>query len=279
MTCEAPDTGALADLFGSFRLSLRQRSQTETTIELLSSTYPSFSSSTLRCEYSQCRLLSGADCSTFLSGFNNCLQCNAFVCSVRRNEELRLFSANQTMAVAVGGEWVGAVSELEEVSSDVKLEQMSSDIELEEVSSDVELEETSNDIELEEMSSDVELEQTLNRVKLEQPSNDTIINTKHTPTESIAKTHHTPTTNSGLPYYQTSPALSPMLFFLSSPQTPQPSIFGCHADGSCVWLHVGERAPSDVEPGLSPATSMLRRRLHDASGQLGEVGSEIHADN
>ena len=266
MTCEAPDTGALADLFGSFRLSLRQRSQTETTIELLSSTYPSFSSSTLRCEYSQCRLLSGADCSTFLSGFNNCLQCDAFVCSVRRNEELRLFSANQTMAVAVGDawvedEWVGGVSELEEVSSGVKLEQMLSDIELEET------------------SSDMELEQTLNRVKLEQPSNDAIINTKHTPTESIAKTHHTPTTNSGLPYYQTSPALSPMLFFLSSPQTPQPSIFGCHADGSCVWLHVGERAPSDVEPGLSPATSMLRRRLHDASGQLGEVGSEIHADN
>lgn len=47
------------------------------------------------------------------------------------------------------------------------------------------------------------------------------------------------TTTEGLPYYRTSPALNPMLFFFSSPQTPQPSIFGCHADGSCVWLHVG----------------------------------------
>ena len=110
MTCEASDTGALADLFGSFRLSLRQRSQTETTVELLSSAYPSFSSSTLRCEYAQCRLLSGADCSTFLSGFNNCLQCDDFVCSVGRNQELRLFAMrNQSVALDtwswMSGEW------------------------------------------------------------------------------------------------------------------------------------------------------------------------------
>ena len=201
MTCEATAVGALADLFGSFRLSLRQQSQTETTVELLSSAYPSFSSSTLRCEYSQCRLLSGADCSTFLSGYNNCLQCDAFACSVRRNEELRLFaSVNQSVALSVdammSGEWNNAMMELEQVANDTVIE-----------------------------------------IKM---SDDAIDKTRHASKNAIKETHQSPTIDPGLPYYQTSPALNPMLYFFTAPQTPQPSIFGCHADGSCVWLHVGE---------------------------------------
>ena len=49
-------------------------------------------------------------CSTFLSGFNNCLQCDDFVCSVGRNEELRLFAMrNQSVALDawswISGEW------------------------------------------------------------------------------------------------------------------------------------------------------------------------------
>ncbi|KAK8801627.1 hypothetical protein WA588_005913, partial [Blastocystis sp. NMH] len=200
MTCEASDTGALADLFGSFRLSLRQRSQTETTVELLSSAYPSFSSSTLRCEYAQCRLLSGADCSTFLSGFNNCLQCDDFVCSVGRNEELRLFAMrNQSVALDAWSWMSGEWSEM--VMDDGKR-----------------------------MHAEDAIHEMIKMQSDKMPSNN------HQIPQSRDASIQT-TTTEGLPYYRTSPALNPMLFFFSSPQTPQPSIFGCHADGSCVWLH------------------------------------------
>lgn len=147
MTCQGSN-GALSELLGSFHLSLKQQSQSQIDLQLYSSSYASFDSLTVHCTYRQCHLMSGADCSSYLSGFNNCIECLDFSCSINLFDQLRLYETdNITFPV--------------EEDSDP-----------------------------------------------------------------------------GILYYQYNPILNPIIFLFTSQTLKQSSIFGCHSEGDCSWIHV-----------------------------------------
>ena len=144
MTCQGRK-GAFTELLGSFHLSLHQLSQHQLDLQLYSASYDSIHTLTIQCHYQQCHLISGADCSSFLSGFSNCIECLDFSCSVNLSDELRVY-----------------------------------------------------------------------------------------PTDNLTF----PVTENGPVYYSYTPLLNPFMFLFASPSSNQSSIFGCHTEGDCRWIHV-----------------------------------------
>lgn len=90
ITCQGTK-GAFTELFGSYHLSLHQQSQQVLDLQLLSSSYDSLHTLSIQCTYRQCHLMSGADCSSFLSDFSNCIQCLEYSCSLNLFDSLHVY--------------------------------------------------------------------------------------------------------------------------------------------------------------------------------------------
>jgi hypothetical protein len=83
--------GVFQDLFGTSSIMMQFNVST-VQIDVFSSFFPSLSSRPLSCSYSECELMDDIDCSSFLSGFSNCVRCNRSSCSHSLNQNLHFFS-------------------------------------------------------------------------------------------------------------------------------------------------------------------------------------------
>lgn len=81
-------------MFGDVTLSINQTSASIIHLEVLNAFYPSLSTTPLHCDYSQCQLLSSIDCSTYMSDYSNCIQCNSSQCYIHRNMNFTLYQAS-----------------------------------------------------------------------------------------------------------------------------------------------------------------------------------------
>lgn len=88
---EPQTNGVLHDIFSSSTIAINQTSPTTVHLEVMNSYYPSLSTTPLVCDYSECALMSSIECSTFISGYYNCLMCNTTQCSVQTNTHLHLY--------------------------------------------------------------------------------------------------------------------------------------------------------------------------------------------
>ena len=96
LSCSADDrhAGTLSELFGTTTLSITQTSNSTLRVAVQSAFFPSLHTTPLHCDYSACSVLSGIQCSSYMSGYTSCLQCQHASCTTSVNEALVLQSAD-----------------------------------------------------------------------------------------------------------------------------------------------------------------------------------------
>lgn len=89
-SCKTNDSlpGVISELFGESTVLLHQYNSSIIEVNINSGYFPSLHSSSVRCLYEQCAILPGIECSSYLSGYSNCILCKNSSCSLEKNMHL-----------------------------------------------------------------------------------------------------------------------------------------------------------------------------------------------
>ena len=89
-SCKTNDSlpGVISELFGESTVLLHQYNSSIIAVSINSGYFPSLHSSSVRCLYEQCAILPGIECSSYLSGYSNCILCKNSSCSLEKNMHL-----------------------------------------------------------------------------------------------------------------------------------------------------------------------------------------------
>lgn len=77
-------------MYGTSYVMLQQVHSSGFEVRVNNGFFPSLDSTPLKCVYEQCELLSGIECSTYLSGYFNCIRCEVSSCTLGMNDYLSI---------------------------------------------------------------------------------------------------------------------------------------------------------------------------------------------